>query len=109
MSTHPVYVFAKWQVKKGQIDDVLSLLAQVAQATLKEPGNLFYKIHQSTSDANTIVLFEGYTSIAAMDEHRNSTHFQALVIGKIVPELENREVTVVSQLMLNGNKTDESA
>lgn len=102
MSTQPVYVFAKWQVKKGQIEEVLSLLAQVTKATLEEPGNLFYKIHQSLSDANTIVLFEGYSNIAAMEEHRLSPHFQTLVIGKIVPNLENREVIVTSERVFDG-------
>jgi (4S)-4-hydroxy-5-phosphonooxypentane-2,3-dione isomerase len=104
MSQQPVYVFAKWQVKNGQLDTVLNLLTTVAKQTLQEKGNLFYKIHQSNSDANTLLLFEGYTDEAAVDDHRNSTYFQELVIGQIIPNLESREVILASQLDLVANE-----
>ena len=98
MEQKPVYVFAKWQVKEGKLEFVLNLIAEVTKKSVEEKGNLFYKIHQSNSDINTLLLFEGYTSEAAVEEHRNSAHFQNLVIGKIIPELENREVMLASQL-----------
>jgi len=98
MNKIPIYTFAKWQVKAGQLDTVLNLLAEVAQKSIEEKGNLFYKVHQSNSDANTLILFEGYTDNAAVDEHRNSAYFQQVVIGQIIPNLENREVILASQL-----------
>jgi autoinducer 2-degrading protein len=97
----PVYTFAKWQVKKGQLDTVLNLLSEVAKKSIEEKGNLFYKIHQSNSDANTLILFEGYTDELAVEEHRNSSYFQNLVIGQIIPNLLNREVILASQLDLD--------
>lgn len=97
MEQKPVYVFAKWQVKEGKLDLVLKLLAEVAKKSTEEKGNLFYKIHQSNSDNNTLILFEGYTNEAAVEEHRNSAYFQNLVIGNIIPVLENREVILASQ------------
>lgn len=93
---NPVHVFATWKVKEGQIENVLQLLKTVQEESIKEDGNLFYKIHQSNSDANTIVLFEGYSSEAAVAEHRNSPHFQNLVLGKIVPLLDNREIVLTT-------------
>jgi autoinducer 2-degrading protein len=101
MNKIPVYTFAKWQVKEGQLDTVLNLLAEVAKKSVEEKGNLFYKIHQSNSDPNTLVLFEGYTDASAVEEHRNSIYFQNLVIGQIIPNLENREVILASQLDLD--------
>ncbi len=98
MEQKPVYVFAKWLVKEGKIALVLNLLAEVAKKSTQEKGNLFYKIHQSNSEPNTLILFEGYTDEAAVDEHRNSAHFQNLVIGTIIPNLENREVILASQV-----------
>jgi quinol monooxygenase YgiN len=95
-----VYVFAKWQVKEGQIDAVLSLLTDVVRESTQEPGNLFYKIHQDKQEANTLVLYEGYVDEAAVDAHRQSAHFQDVVIGKIVPLLANREVVVANLLEL---------
>jgi (4S)-4-hydroxy-5-phosphonooxypentane-2,3-dione isomerase len=98
MSTIPVYVFAKWQVKQGNLDMVLALLKQAAQKTREEKGNLFYKLHQSASDANTILLYEGYTDTTAAEAHRSSDHFQGIVVRSIIPLLENREVIVAAAL-----------
>jgi len=100
MNQQPVYVFAKWQAKQGQAATVLQHLAGVAKETIKEEGNLFYKVHQSNTDANTIMLYEGYTSQQAVDAHRNASYFQTIVIGQIVPLLESREVILASELTL---------
>jgi quinol monooxygenase YgiN len=93
-----IYVFAKWQVKEGQLNAVLELLKEVAAKSRVEEGNLFYDIHQSQQDADTLLLYEGYKSEAAVEEHRNSAYFQGLVVAQIVPMLENREVVVASKL-----------
>lgn len=101
MSNKPIHLFAKWQVKAGHLDTVLSLLTEVAQKSREEEGNLFYRVHQSNSDTNTLMLFEGYKDETALAAHRNSEHFQALVIGKIVSMLENREVVLATELHLS--------
>jgi len=98
MNTTNIHVFAKWQVKEGQTEQVLALLKDAAEASRQEKGNLFYKIHQSTADPRTIILFEGYTDEAALNEHRSSPHFQNIVLGQIVPLLENREVILTTPL-----------
>jgi len=95
---HPVHVFATWKVKEGELENVLNLLKKVHDESIKENGNLFYKIHQSNSDVNTLILFEGYRSETAVTEHRNSKHFQELVLGQIVPLLETREIVVTTPL-----------
>jgi quinol monooxygenase YgiN len=97
---NPVHVFATWKVKEGQITSVLNLLSIVQDKSLMENGNLFYKIHQSNSDENTLVLFEGYTNEVAVTEHRNSSHFQELVLGQIVPLLETREIVLTTPIHL---------
>lgn len=93
---HPVHVFATWKVKDGQIKNVLNLLKTLREHSVKESGNLFYKVHQSNTDINTLVLYEGYTSESAVTEHRNSAHYQNLVLGKIVPLLKNREIILTT-------------
>ncbi|MFA6060301.1 MAG: putative quinol monooxygenase [Taibaiella sp.] len=96
MNTKPIYTFAKWQVKQGHLDTVLTLLGSLAQKSQEEKGNLHYNTYQSTTDANTIILFEGYADEAALQEHRNSQHFQHIAIGQIIPLLESREVTLAT-------------
>jgi len=95
---NPIHVFATWKVREGETENVLKILREVHNESVKEEGNLFYKVHQSTTDLNTIILFEGYTNEEAIAEHRNSAHFQDLVLGKIVPLLENREVVLATQV-----------
>ncbi len=98
MNTTTIHVFAKWQVKEGQTAQVLALLKDAAEASRKEEGNLFYDVHQSINDPRTIILFEGYTDEVALNEHRNSPHFQTIVISQIIPLLESREVILTTPL-----------
>jgi len=101
MSTGAIHTFAKWQVKSGQLDKVLTTLATVARLSVQEEGDLIYEVYQSNDDENTILLLEGYTDEAALDSHRNSAHFKGYVIGEIIPLLENREVILTKALTLN--------
>jgi len=98
MSEKPVYTFARWQVKEGQLAAVFSLLEELAAKSTAEEGNLLYLIHQSNSDENTLILYEGYKDDSALAEHRNSEHFQTLVIGKIIPLLKDREIVLAARL-----------
>lgn len=97
MST-PIHVFARWKVKEGNIETVLELLKVVRSMTLQEKGNLFYKIHQSQADANTLILFEGYEDETAQKTHMNTEHFKMVVVEQIVPLLEQREVTLTTPI-----------
>jgi len=95
---NPIHVFATWKVKKGYIKNVLEILKTVSAKSIKEEGNLFYKIHQDNTDANTIVLAEGYANEAALDRHRNSAHYRDLVLGQIIPLLDTRKVVLTSPI-----------
>ena len=99
MTTIPVCVFAKWQVKQGNLEMVLSLLEEAARLSREEKGNLVYNLHQSTGDPHTILLYEGYVDEAAAQEHRASGHFQEIVVKSIVPLLETREVIVTRSIL----------
>ncbi|QMW04391.1 putative quinol monooxygenase [Spirosoma foliorum] len=101
MDNKAVYIVAKWQVKEGQLEAVKALLPELVKQTTTEKGNLFYKIHQRVADQHTLILFEGYADEAAMNEHRNSAHFQELVVQQIVPLLEKREVDIASELVFD--------
>lgn len=98
MSEQAIYVYAQWNVKEGKLDEVLQILAQAAKKSSEEKGNLFYKIHQSKSDQNTLILFEGYENETALEFHKNSEHYQNLVVKEIVPLLESREVILMDQV-----------
>ncbi|MCX8523443.1 antibiotic biosynthesis monooxygenase [Chryseobacterium formosus] len=99
MNEQAIYVYAKWQVKEGKLDAVLQIMKEAAQKSSEEKGNLFYKIHQSKTDENTLILFEGYENESAVEIHRNSEHYQNLVVKQIIPLLENREVILMNQII----------
>jgi autoinducer 2-degrading protein len=99
MDQKPITVFAKWQIKHGKLSTVLNLLSEMVTKSKAEEGNLFYQVHQSNTDANTIMLFEGYKNETALAAHRGSEHFQSLVMKEIVPMLENREVVLATEVV----------
>ena len=98
MEQKPITVFAKWQVKDGELDKILNLFAELVNKTRQEEGNLFYTVHQSNTEPNTFMLYEAYKDEAAVAAHRASEHFQAIALGQIIPVLANREVILATQL-----------
>ena len=98
MTTTPIHVFARWKIKEGNAPTVLKLLNDLRAKTISEKGNLFYMIHQSCVDANTIILFEGYADEAVQQAHTNSDHFKKLAIEQIIPLLEEREVILTTPI-----------
>ncbi|MFT3796151.1 putative quinol monooxygenase [Flavobacterium sp.] len=99
MKKQPVYVFAKWTVKQGQLDAVLKLLPNPIEKSRKEAGNLMYNIYQERSDSNVLFLFEGYADEDALEQHRASDYFQNVIVKQIVPLLERREVQLASEIL----------
>lgn len=75
------------------------MMKEVAEQSSREDGNLFYKLHQSQSDRNTLILFEGYKDSEAVEIHRNSEYFKKLVLEQIVPLLESREVILMDKIV----------
>lgn len=94
----PIYTFATWRVREGQLAAVLDMIIDLTAKSTAEAGNLLYQIYQSNSETNTLILFEAYKDESALADHRKSEHFQSLVVEKIVPLLENREIVVTIRL-----------
>jgi quinol monooxygenase YgiN len=98
MSSQAIYTFAKWRVKPKHLETVKNLLAELAVLSTAEPGNLVYKAYQSKSEEDILILFEGYRDESALFEHRSSEHYQNLVLDRVIPLLEEREITVTNRL-----------
>jgi (4S)-4-hydroxy-5-phosphonooxypentane-2,3-dione isomerase len=91
VSTKPVYLFAKWKIREGNLERVLRLMPELAALSAAEEGCIFYQVHQGRNEPKTLMLYECYRDEAALDAHRASEHFQRMVMGEIVPLLESRE------------------
>jgi (4S)-4-hydroxy-5-phosphonooxypentane-2,3-dione isomerase len=98
MNTQSIQTFAQWKVKEGELIRVLALLSELTQRSKLEDGNLMYKVYQSATDPNVLILFESYKDQESIERHRNSTHFQELALKQIIPLLESREVNLTTEL-----------
>jgi len=85
-------VIARYTVTFGNELEVESLLTQLAEATRAEPGNLEFAIYRQLDDERKLVLLERYASIDAFTAHRATGHYNDLVLGQIVPRLDDRVV-----------------
>ncbi|MFF0744011.1 putative quinol monooxygenase [Streptomyces sp. NPDC004111] len=85
-------VIARYRTLPGAQDTVLAHLDTVAAASRAEEGCLGYRVHQGTEDPRALALYEEYRSEADFTAHCASDHFRDLVLGKVVPLLESREV-----------------
>jgi quinol monooxygenase YgiN/predicted GNAT family acetyltransferase len=87
-------VIARYTVTFGNELEVASLLNQLGEATRAEPGALSSAVYRQLSDERDLVLLERYASLDALNAHRATTHYQDLLLGQIVPRLDNREVEI---------------
>ncbi len=90
-----IVVVARWQVAEGRVADVLGLVEVLREKSLTEPGCLGYEAFRSTDDPSVILLIERYRDSTAIGEHRNSPHYQQLVVERIIPMLSARQVELL--------------
>ena len=83
---------ARYVVSPNNHDQVLDLLHELAAQSRREPGNISFDIFENAEDSTRIVLLERYESREAFAQHRDTPHFQELVLSKIVPLLSERTV-----------------
>jgi autoinducer 2-degrading protein len=94
-----IAVAAEWRAQPGHEETVRQLMVEVAAAVRQhEPGNLLYVGHQDPADPTHFFFYEQYADQAALEAHRDSAHYQELVVGKIVPLLAERTVTFYTLL-----------
>ena len=98
MSVTPIHVFAKWKVRPGQLENVLSMLKELKAKSVQEKGNLFYQVHQDNSDPNTLILFEGYSDDSALILHRNAEYYKQAVVESIATLLTDRKVILTTPI-----------
>jgi autoinducer 2-degrading protein len=89
-----IAVVAKWRTHPGQEETVRQLMREMTAAVRQhEPGNLLYVAHHDPADPTSFLFYEQYAGQQALEAHRDSAHYQEIVLGKIVPLLAERTVT----------------
>ena len=84
-------MIARYTVSVGQVGEVLALVAELAKASLAEPGCRRFDVYRRVDDDRRIVLLARYSSREAHEAHEASEHSANLVKG-ILPRLDSRVV-----------------
>ncbi|MEM0543968.1 putative quinol monooxygenase [Flavobacterium sp. j3] len=87
-----VKLLAKYKIKEGKVEEFKILFEQIAKHTAKESGNLAYRSFFDHSNDSNFFIYEEYENLQALETHKNSFYFKEIVIERIVPLLESREV-----------------
>lgn len=67
--THQLTLVAILQAKPGQGDELGRRLMALSGPARAENGNINYDLHRSNDDADTWIIYENWTSSAALDAH----------------------------------------
>jgi quinol monooxygenase YgiN len=81
----PLTIIARVRAKPGQEARLLQELKRLLAPTRAEAGCLNYDLHQSQSDPALFVLYENWTSQAALDAHFQTPYLKTMF--RLVPEL----------------------
>ena len=72
-----------------------SLLRELRDASIKEPGVIQFEVGRSHEKPNVFALWEAYRDKDAVDAHRASEHFQRLVVNGVRPLAQQRNAETV--------------
>jgi quinol monooxygenase YgiN len=90
-----IVTVAHWQVIPQSLPRVLELVANLREQSLAEPGCLGYEVFSHVGNAESLLLLEHYRDQAALEAHRQSTHYRDLVQQLILPLLATRSVELL--------------
>ena len=74
-----IVVFASFYPKKEKNDEVKEIILAMVNPTRSEEGNEIYNFYEAKKDDdknNSFHLFEVYKDSAALDFHRNTSHYK---------------------------------
>jgi quinol monooxygenase YgiN len=85
-------VIATWKAKPGERDKVMRILEEMTPGNRGEPKMVHFQAQVSTTDPDTIVLYEHYTDAHGYEEHRATEAFRTRVLGEAIPLLAARNL-----------------
>ena len=86
-------VAARYRAEEGKSERVAELLRRMAAYSNSdaEPGCALYIVNRSIEDPRRFLLYEQYADRADFDAHVASEAFKSIILGEVVPLLEQRE------------------
>ena len=93
-----VVLAVTWVAKPGHEDEVAGIFGKLQTASRQEPGCLMYIVHRHRNDARRFFIYEQYRDDAALETHRESTHFQEYAINALKDIGDRKEGELFSPL-----------
>ena len=78
-------------ISAGREDEVIGMFRELQAATRREPGCVTYIVQRSRENPRHFLVYEQYKDEAALEEHRNSTHFKKYATDGVFPFVEHRQ------------------
>ena len=79
MARTPLNFIARFQAKQGRDANLRAILEAMVGPTRSEPGCVNYDLHQVRDDPTRFVLYEGWQSKDALDEHMKKPYFAKML------------------------------
>ena len=79
-------------------EEIATILRELTAASRTEPGCISYIPHRLESDPDTIVIYEQYRDMAALDAHRAAPHFALYALGGLYKRITFRSVEMLEAL-----------
>lgn len=73
-------------------EEIAEILRKLTEASRNEPGCVTYVPHFVDGDSSTVVIYEQYADEAALDYHRNSSHFKQYAVGGLYQRMLDRQL-----------------
>ena len=86
-----VVLAVTWVANPGKEAEVADVFRKLEQASRQEPGCLMYAVHRHQIDARRFFIYEQYADDAALEAHRQSSHFQEYAVNALRDIAERRE------------------
>jgi quinol monooxygenase YgiN len=85
-----IIVHGTFPVKVDVRDDALELMRQMATASRSEEGCISYEFYIGLTDPNTLLLFQEWESVDALQGHFETDHMEEFL--KVLPNVLDGEV-----------------
>jgi quinol monooxygenase YgiN len=85
-----IIVHGTFPVRAEVRDEALDLMRQMAEASRSEEGCISYEFYVGLTDPNTLLLFQEWESVDALQGHFETTHMEEFL--KVLPDVLDGEV-----------------
>ncbi len=73
-----------WKAHPGKEDETARIFGILQAESRKEPGCVMYAVHRGHEDRSRFFVYEQYKDEAALEAHRNTSHFKVYARGELL-------------------------